>query len=62
MITKSPHPDVTLPDGPLTASILAKADQFGDRPAVIDGPPGRTIAFAKLKQSLPSPPAGRRRA
>jgi len=55
---KSPHADVTIPDGPLTATTLAKAEEFGDRPALIDGPTGRTITFAELAEGVKSLAAG----
>ncbi len=58
MVLKSPHADVTIPDGPLTATTLAKAGEFGDRPALIDGPSGRTITFAELAQGVKSLAAG----
>ncbi|MBO6937691.1 MAG: AMP-binding protein [Deltaproteobacteria bacterium] len=58
MVLKSPHADVTIPDGPLSATTLAKADEFGDRPALIDGPSGRTITFAELAKAVKSLAAG----
>jgi hypothetical protein len=44
---KSPYPDVSIPEAPLTEFVLARAAEFGDKPALIDGPSGRTITYAK---------------
>ena len=48
MIFKSPYPDVEIPDVPLTEFVLSRTQQFGDKPALIDGPSGRTITYAQL--------------
>ena len=58
MVLKSPHPDVTIADGPLSAATLARAEEFGDRPALIDGPSGRTITFAELARAVKGLAAG----
>ena len=43
MVVVGPYPDVDLPETPLTAYVLERASEFGDKPALIDGPTGRTI-------------------
>lgn len=48
MIFKSPFPDVVLPEVPLHDFVLRKAAALGDKPALIDGPSGRTITYKQL--------------
>jgi acyl-CoA synthetase (AMP-forming)/AMP-acid ligase II len=48
MIFKSPYPDVEIPNMPLTDYILERTKQFGDKPALIDGPSDRTITYSQL--------------
>ncbi|MEZ4593850.1 MAG: 4-coumarate--CoA ligase family protein [Chloroflexota bacterium] len=48
MIFTSPYPDVEIPNVPLTEFVLSRTRQFGDKPALIDGPSGRTITYAQL--------------
>ena len=48
MIFRSPHPTVTIPEISLTDLVLRRASEFGDKPAIIDGPTGRTITYAQL--------------
>ena len=45
MAFKSPHPDVEIPEVPLHEFVLQKAASLGDKPALIDGPTGRTITY-----------------
>ncbi|MCP4361460.1 MAG: AMP-binding protein, partial [Chloroflexi bacterium] len=52
MIFKSPHPDVTIPDISLTALVLARAQELGDKPALIDGPTGRTLTYGQLAAAV----------
>ena len=52
MIHRSPYPDVEIPDVPFHEFVLARADALGDKPALIDGPSGRTITFAQLKAGV----------
>lgn len=48
MIFRSPYPDVEIPDRPLTPFLLERVAEFGDKPALIDGPSGRTITYTQL--------------
>ncbi|MGZ4148152.1 MAG: AMP-binding protein [Actinomycetota bacterium] len=48
MIFRSPLPDVEIPPTPLPAFVLEHATAFGDKPALIDGPSGRTITYTQL--------------
>jgi hypothetical protein len=49
---RSPLPDVEIPDVPLTNFVLARAGGLGEKPALIDGPSGRTITYAQLAESV----------
>ncbi len=48
MIFRSPYPDVQIPDVPLTPLVLRKAAEMPTKPALIDGPTGRTITYGQL--------------
>jgi acyl-CoA synthetase (AMP-forming)/AMP-acid ligase II len=49
---RSPFPDVEIPDTPLTDFVLARAGELGAKPALIEGPTGRTITYAQLAESV----------
>lgn len=53
MIFRSPYPDVAIPSIPLTRFVLEQALSRGDKPALIDGPSGRTITYAQLVAAIP---------
>ena len=42
----APAPEI--PDVDLASFVLERADELGDKPALIDGPSGRTITYAQL--------------
>ncbi|HET6670993.1 MAG TPA: 4-coumarate--CoA ligase family protein [Pyrinomonadaceae bacterium] len=48
MIFSSPHPTVAIPEISLTDFVLQRVAEFGDKPAIIEGPTGRTITYAQL--------------
>jgi len=48
MIFKSPHASVNVPDLTITEYVLRNAKSLGDKPALIDGPTGRTYTYAQL--------------
>lgn len=48
MIHTSPLPDVEIPEVSLPAYVLERAVELGDKPALIDGPTGRTLTYAQL--------------
>ena len=54
MVFASPLPDVEIPAVPLTGYVLARASALGDKPALIDGPSGRTITYAGLEAGIRS--------
>jgi acyl-CoA synthetase (AMP-forming)/AMP-acid ligase II len=47
-IYRSPHAPVEIPDVPLADFVLARANERGDRAALVDGTSGRTITYAEL--------------
>jgi acyl-CoA synthetase (AMP-forming)/AMP-acid ligase II len=49
---RSPYPDVDIPDVSFTDFVLARAGEFSDKPALIDGPSGRTITYGELASSV----------
>jgi acyl-CoA synthetase (AMP-forming)/AMP-acid ligase II len=46
MIFRAPEPDREIPDIALTPLLLQRAAGRGDKPALIDGPTGRTLTYA----------------
>jgi acyl-CoA synthetase (AMP-forming)/AMP-acid ligase II len=52
MITKSPYPDITIPDSAFTPFVLQKAAALGNKAALIEGPTGRTITYAQLADKI----------
>ena len=58
MIFRSPYPDVAIPEVSLTKFVLQRAAELGDKPALIEGPTGRVISYAKLAESIKRTAAG----
>jgi acyl-CoA synthetase (AMP-forming)/AMP-acid ligase II len=52
VIFRSPYPDVDIPDVSLPAFVLAGAAALGSKPALIDGPTGRTLSYTDLARSV----------
>ena len=52
MIFRSPYPDITIPDLSVTDFVLQNAAMYGDKPALIDGPSGRTYSFTQLAGAI----------
>jgi acyl-CoA synthetase (AMP-forming)/AMP-acid ligase II len=52
MIFRSAWPDVALPEIPLTEFVLRQAERLRDRPAIVDGPTGRTLTFGDLADQV----------
>jgi acyl-CoA synthetase (AMP-forming)/AMP-acid ligase II len=52
VIFKSPYEDVEIPEISLSEFVLESARQRGDKPALIDGPTGRTITYRELVASV----------
>lgn len=52
IIHTSPLPDVVVPDTTISAHVLRKAAEHPDRPALVDGPTGRTYTFSQLSDAV----------
>ncbi len=52
MIITSPWRDVTIPDVSITDFVLRHAERLRNRPAMVDGPSGRTLTFGQLAESI----------
>ena len=52
MIFRSPLPEVVIPEIPITPFVFQNAKERGDKPALIDGPTGRTITYSELTGSI----------
>jgi acyl-CoA synthetase (AMP-forming)/AMP-acid ligase II len=50
MVFQSLYPDVTIPEISLPAFTLARAGERGSKPALIDGPSGRTVTYGQLPE------------
>ncbi len=48
----SPYPEVTVPETALTPFVLQRAEELGDKPALIDGPSGRALTYAQLADAV----------
>src|SRR5688572_28971524 len=58
MPIKSPHADVDIPEVPLAGFVLESARQRGDKPALIDGPSGRTVTYSEFVMGVELMAAG----
>ena len=58
MIFTSKLPEVTLPATDLTSVVLNRVDELGDKPALIDGPGGRTLSYLQLRENIDRCAAG----
>src|SRR5689334_11069030 len=58
MIVKSASPDVTIPDVSITDYVMRHAERLGDKPALIDGPTGRTLTYRQLADGVRRAAAG----
>ena len=52
MIFRGPYPDVLIPEVSLTDFIFAPTGQIKDKPALIDGPSGRTYTYAQFHDAV----------
>src|SRR5436309_11455181 len=52
MIIKSTSPAVKIPEVSITDYVLRHAERLGDKPALIDGPSGRTITYRQLAEGI----------
>jgi len=58
MIIRSLYPDPAIPDVALAPFVLSQARQRGAKPALIDGPSGRTITYEHLAGAVERAAAG----
>jgi acyl-CoA synthetase (AMP-forming)/AMP-acid ligase II len=58
MIFKSIFPDITIPEVSLPEFVLHRAQELGDKPALIDGPSGRTLTYGQLAGAVAKAAAG----
>ncbi len=58
MSKPSPFADVEVPQTDVTSFVLGRAEELGEKPALIDGPSGRTITYAGLAEAIRSFSAG----
>ncbi len=52
MIIKSVGADVAIPDVSITDYVLRHAERLRDKPAIIDGPTGRTLTYGRLADAI----------
>ncbi|MFQ5503914.1 MAG: 4-coumarate--CoA ligase family protein [Planctomycetota bacterium] len=57
-IFKSPFPPIEIPDTPLAPFVLRHAQRLGSKPALIDGPSGRTLCYRELGATVQAVSAG----
>ena len=58
MIHRGPQAELDFPRSDVTSFVLEHARERGDKPALIDGPSGRTVTYAELERSVRSFAAG----
>ena len=58
MIVRSRSADVTVPNVSVTEYVLRHARRLGDKPALIDGPTGRTLTYGQLADGVRRVAAG----
>jgi acyl-CoA synthetase (AMP-forming)/AMP-acid ligase II len=58
MIYRSPYPDVDIPNVSLQDHLFEHAAKYTDKPALIDGPTGRTLTYGQLVTAVQSTAAG----
>ncbi|HEX2126738.1 MAG TPA: AMP-binding protein, partial [Thermoleophilaceae bacterium] len=57
-VITAPEPDVEIPDADLTSFVLEHAAGRADKPALIDGPSGRTLTYGQLAGAIRALAAG----
>ena len=51
-IHTGPYDEVEIPDVDITSFVLERAGELGDKPALVDGPSGRTVSYADLVRGI----------
>jgi 4-coumarate--CoA ligase len=52
MLFESPLPTVAIPEMPLTPFVFERVGTFGEKPAFIDGPSGRTLTYRAFEDAV----------
>lgn len=52
MIFRSKHADLDIPNSDLCSVVLTRAQELADKPALVDGPTGRTLSYSQLSQQI----------
>lgn len=52
MILKSKHDDLVIPNSDLCSVVLSRAEELGDKPALIDGMSGRKLSYHDLAKQI----------
>ena len=52
MIFENKIPEIQVPNTDLTSIVLSNVDELGDKPALIDGPSGRTLTYLQLRTQI----------
>jgi acyl-CoA synthetase (AMP-forming)/AMP-acid ligase II len=52
MIFRGPFPQLDIPEVAITEFIFQKAERLADKPALIDGPTGRTYTYSQLREAV----------
>jgi acyl-CoA synthetase (AMP-forming)/AMP-acid ligase II len=58
MIFRSPYPELGIPEVPLTPFVFRRAPEIATKPALIDGPSGRTLTYGQLEGAIRRVAAG----
>ena len=58
MIYRSPYPDVDIPNVTLPEFLFEHSAKYTDKPALVDGPSGRTLTYGQLVEAVRRTAAG----
>ena len=58
MIYTSPFPKIEIPITPLHEHLFEHADKWAEKPALIDGPTGRSFTYSELRNAITAVAAG----
>lgn len=58
MLFKSPYADMEIPASDLTSVVLRRVGELGDKPALIDGPSGRSLSYLQTAHLVQRVAAG----
>ena len=58
MIIRSACPTIDIPDVSVTEYVFRHAERLGDKPAIVDGPTGRSFTYRQLRDAIGRAAAG----